>query len=204
RGTVMPSLVGSYLYADEGSGRLWRVGYDATGKSFNDLLLETGLAITSFGEDLAGELYVCSAGDGKIYKLAPTGPETPTNFPQKLSATGCFSPDNLSQPSASLFAYDVNTPLWSDGADKRRWLQLPAGGQIHVKDDGDWDLPIGTVLIKEFSFDGKKVETRLLVHHDDGDWGGYSYEWSDDQTDATLLPSSRTKDLGNGKSWYFP
>jgi hypothetical protein len=60
------------------------------------------------------------------------------------------------------------------------------------------------VLIKEFSIDGKRVETRLLVHHDDGDWAGYSYEWSDDQMDATLLLSSKTKDLGNGKSWYFP
>ena len=42
------------------------------------------------------------------------------------------------------------------------------------------------------------------MHHDDGDWGGYSYEWNDAQTDATLLPSSKTKDLGDGQSWYFP
>jgi hypothetical protein len=60
------------------------------------------------------------------------------------------------------------------------------------------------VLIKEFSVGGKRVETRLLVHHDDGDWAGYSYEWADDQSDATLLPASKTKDLGNGQSWYFP
>ena len=83
-------------------------------------------------------------------------------------------------------------------------MALPDGGQIHVNDDGDWDLPIGTVLMKEFSLGGKRVETRLLVHHDDGDWAGYSYEWSDDQTDATLLPASKTKDLGNGQTWYFP
>ena len=204
RGTAIPSLVGSYLYADYGSGRLWRVGYDATGKAFNDLLLETGKNIASFGEDLDGELYVISLGDGKVYKLVPAGPPSMTNFPMTLSATGCFSPDANSLPSATLFPYDVNTALWSDGATKRRWIQLPAGGQIHVNDDGDWDLPIGTVLIKEFSVGGKKIETRLFVHHDDGDWGGYSYEWADDQSDATLLPSSKTKDLGNGMSWYFP
>jgi uncharacterized repeat protein (TIGR03806 family) len=204
RGTAMPSLVGSYIYADEGSGRMYRVAYDATGKTSNELLLETGKNITSFGEGLDGELYVSSYGDGKVYKLAPSGPPTTTNFPMTLSATGCFSPDVPAQPSASLFGYEVNTALWSDGADKRRWLQLPPGGLIHVNDDGDWDLPIGTVLIKEFSVGGKRVETRLLVHHDDGDWGGYSYEWSDDQTDATLLPASKTKDLGNGQSWYFP
>jgi uncharacterized repeat protein (TIGR03806 family) len=204
RGTAMPSLVGSYIYVDEGSGRMWRVAYDAAGKTSNELLLETGKNLTSFGEGIDGELYVTSVGDGIVYKLAPTGAQPPTNFPMTISATGCFSPDVPAQASASLFAYDVNTALWSDGADKRRWMQLPPGGMIHANADGDWDLPVGTVLIKEFSFGGKRVETRLLVHHDDGDWGGYSYEWSDDQTDATLLLSSKTKDLGNGQSWYFP
>ena len=204
RGTAMPSLVGSYLYADYGSGRLWRVGYDATGKATNELLLETGKNIASFGEGLDGELYAVSLGDGVIYKLVPAGPPTTSNFPMTISATGCFSPDANAQPSASLFAYDVNMALWSDGATKRRWIQLPPGGLIHVDADGDWDLPVGTVLIKEFSVGGKRIETRLFVHHDDGDWGGYSYEWADDQSDATLLPASKTKDLGNGMTWYFP
>jgi len=205
RGTAMPDLVGSYIYVDEGSGRMLRVGFDAmTGKATNELLLETGKTIVSFGEDVDGELYAVSYGDGKIYKLVPAGPPSTTSFPQTLSATGCFAPDVPAEPSASLFAYDVNTALWSDGADKRRWMQLPPGGLIHVNADGDWDLPIGTVLIKEFSIGGKRIETRLFVHHDDGDWGGYSYEWNDAQTDATLLPSSKTKDLGNGQSWYFP
>jgi uncharacterized repeat protein (TIGR03806 family) len=204
RGTAMPELVGSYLYVDEGSGRMYRVAYDAAGKTSNEVLLETGKTIVSFGEGIDGELYVVSYGDGKIYKLVPAGAPPMTTFPQTLSATGCFNPTVSAQPSASLFAYDVNTALWSDGADKRRWVQLPAGGLIHVNSDGDWDLPIGTVLIKEFSIGARRVETRLLVHHDDGDWAGYSYEWSDDQTDATLLPSSKTKDLGNGQSWYFP
>jgi uncharacterized repeat protein (TIGR03806 family) len=204
RGTAMPSLVGSYIYVDEGSGRMWRVGYDATGKTTNDLLLETGKNIASFGEGLDGELYAVSYGDGKIYKLVPSGPPPTTTFPQTISATGCFSPDVNATPSASLFAYDVNMALWSDGAAKRRWVQLPAGGMIHVNADGDWDLPIGTVLIKEFSVGGKRIETRLLVHHTDGDWAGYSYEWADDQSDAALLPSSKMKDVGNGQTWYFP
>jgi hypothetical protein len=41
--------------------------------------------------------------------------------------------------------------------------------------DGDLDLPIGSVLMKEFSIEGRKIETRLLVRHDDGDWAGYAY-----------------------------
>jgi glucose/arabinose dehydrogenase len=54
RGAAMPEMVGSYIYVDEGSGRMWRVAYDAAGKTSNELLLETGLNITSFGEGPAG------------------------------------------------------------------------------------------------------------------------------------------------------
>jgi len=81
RGTAIPSLVGSYLYADYGSGRLWRVGYDAMGNATNELLLETGKNIDSFGEGLDGELYVVSLGDGAIYKLVPAGPPSTSSFP---------------------------------------------------------------------------------------------------------------------------
>src|SRR5262249_21956789 len=48
-----------------------------------------------------------------------------------------------------------------------------------------------------------RIETRLLVHHDDGEWMGYSYRWSDDAQDATLLDDGDTRDLG-GQTWHFP
>ncbi|MDB4968567.1 MAG: hypothetical protein JWN44_4256 [Myxococcales bacterium] len=204
RGKGVPSLEGSYLFADYGSGRLWRIVYDAAGKGKKELLLETGKNISSFGEGLDGEIYVVVISNGRIYKLV-TGPIMPgTNFPQVLSATGCVDPQAPSVPSPGLIPYDVNVPLWSDGADKRRWLSLPPTGQIHINADGDWDLPIGTILVKEFADGARRIETRLLVRHDDGEWAGYSYEWLDDQTDAVLLPSSKTKDLGGGRSWFFP
>ena len=94
-------------------------------------------------------------------------------------------------------------PLWSDGADKERCLALPPGGKISVREDGDWDLPIGTVLVKHFRLQGKLVETRLFMHHDDGDWGGYSYEWNEAQTEATLLPGAKIKTVGT-QQWLFP
>src|SRR4029077_20281832 len=101
------------------------------------------------------------------------GPTQPsTGFHDRLSATRCVDAASPAQPSTAMY-YDVNMPLWSDGASKRRWLSLPANGKIHIGADGHWDLPVGTVLIKEFSVGGKRVETRLLMHHDDGDWGGY-------------------------------
>ena len=204
RGAGVPSLVGSYLFGDYGSGRVWRIVYDVAGKAQRELLLESGKNISSFGEDLAGEVYLVSYGDGRILKLV-TGPTSPgAPFPQRLSATGCVDALHPWETTVGVMPYDVNMPLWSDGADKRRWLWLPVGGQVHIGSDGHWELPLGSVLIKEFSVAGKRVETRLLVHHDDGDWAGYSYEWLDDQSDALLLPSSKSRDLGGGKHWYYP
>ncbi len=42
------------------------------------------------------------------------------------------------------------------------------------------------------------------MHHDDGGWAGYSYEWLDDQSDAILLPAGKTKPLPNGQLWAYP
>jgi uncharacterized repeat protein (TIGR03806 family) len=68
---------------------------------------------------------------------------------------------------------------------------------------GHLDLPIGSVLMKTFSLGGKRIETRLFVHHADGDWAGYTYEWNDAETDATLLPSSKSKAVG-AQTWTYP
>jgi uncharacterized repeat protein (TIGR03806 family) len=204
RGKGIPTLEGDYVFGDYGAGRIWRIVYDANGKGQRDELLETGKNISSFGEGLDGEVYVVSYQEGKIFRLVTAATQPVTNFPQRLSATGCVDPRAPADSSIGLIPYDVNVALWSDGADKRRWLSLPPDGKIHINADGDWDLPIGTVLVKEFSVGGQRVETRLLIHHSDGEWAGYSYEWLADQTDAVLLPASKTKDLGNGQTWYFP
>ena len=128
----------------------------------------------------------------------------PTNvdaLPSKLSQTGCVNPTNVKAFAASVIPYDVNSPLWSDGADKTRGLALPTGAKIHVNnctttptecpqgsaDDGKWIFPVGTVLVKDFRFDGKLLETRLFVHQDVVTWVGYSYAWDEAQTDATIV-----------------
>jgi hypothetical protein len=58
--------------------------------------------------------------------------------------------------------------------------------------------------LETFELAGKRVETRMLVRHDDGEWAGYTYEWLDDESDALLLPSSKAKSLPGGHTWYFP
>ena len=52
--------------------------------------------------------------------------------------------------------------LWSDQADKSRWVYVPECDAIDTSDMDDWSLPVGTRLWKEFVVDGKRVETRLL------------------------------------------
>ena len=68
RGSRVPSLKGAYLYGDFCSGRIWGLIYDGQEVSDNQLLLDSSLQISSFGEDEAGELYILSF-DRKIYRL---------------------------------------------------------------------------------------------------------------------------------------
>ena len=142
----------------------------------------------------------------------------------KLSQTGCVTPTNPKKLAASVIPYEVNSPLWSDGADKTRGLALPEGGKIHVKncaatpaecpsvrdrtDDGRWVLPPGTVLVKSFLFDNKLLETRLFVQFADKSWAGYSYKWDEAQTDATLVGETRDQvSFNTGQrtvAWHYP
>src|SRR5262245_46399422 len=52
--------------------------------------------------------------------------------------------------------------LWSDGATKTRWVYLPPGTSIDARNDDNWEFPVGTRFWKEFAFNGRKVETRML------------------------------------------
>jgi glucose/arabinose dehydrogenase len=70
RGPRLPALQGYYLYADFCSGRLWGMRYDGPrGPEGPVLFADTGLRISSFGEDEAGEVYLLDY-DGGIYRLA--------------------------------------------------------------------------------------------------------------------------------------
>jgi len=67
RGAAFPELVGSYIFGDYGSGRIWALRYDGMNRT-NSELAATGVRITSFGLDQKGELYIC-ASDGYVYRL---------------------------------------------------------------------------------------------------------------------------------------
>lgn len=69
RGNKLPSLAGAYVFGDFCSGTVWGMRYDGTSVTDSIRLAESGLNITSFGQDLAGEIYILSRNDG-IYRLA--------------------------------------------------------------------------------------------------------------------------------------
>ena len=173
-----------------------------------------------------------TAGQGGqvAWPAPPTLPQTCVPFAdmnqpiQMLSQTGCVSPTNPTALAPSVIPYEVNSPLWSDGADKTRGMALPNGAKIHVvncsanpsecpgsrdyADDGKWKLPVGTVMVKSFLFDGKLLETRLFMHFSATTWGGFSYKWDAAQTDATLETNDRDEEsFATGQQtvdWHFP
>lgn len=75
RGKAIPSLFGSYLYADYVSGKIWALDYDQRAKTVkgNHAIASPLLTTITFGEDEEGEAYFAIvSGDGKgIFKLVP-------------------------------------------------------------------------------------------------------------------------------------
>ena len=72
RGSRLPALIGTYVFGDFCSGRIWGLGYDGISVTYKGLLADSGLNITSFGQDSAGELYILSR-DGGIYQFSEPG-----------------------------------------------------------------------------------------------------------------------------------
>jgi glucose/arabinose dehydrogenase/mono/diheme cytochrome c family protein len=196
-GSKLPDLRGAYLYGDWSTGKIWGVRHDKGKITWHKELADTTLQITGFGLDSKGELLIVDWGSG-IYQLEPSPRETAsTKFPDKLSETGLFVSVKDHRPDPALIPYSVNAPLWSDGADKERFIALPGTSQIDFTTERGWNFPDGTVLVKTFSLNlgqgdlasKRRIETRLLTRQQ-GKWAGYSYLWNDEQTEATLVASA--------------
>jgi glucose/arabinose dehydrogenase len=145
RGAGAPSLRGAYVHGDYGSGTVWALVHDGTAVTSNTVLGDLS-SLTSFGEDADGEVYLCSF-DGSIYRFEESGGTGGGPFPQTLSATGLFTSTAALAPAPGLIEYDVNSPLWSDGASKRRWIALPGTARIAFHATEAWTFPVGTVLV---------------------------------------------------------
>ncbi len=203
RGSRVPSLQGKYVYADFVSSSVWVLTVDANLNVTDHVdLAVASQNVSAFGEDEAGELYVVGYG-GTIYAIRGDSSSDPlAGFPEQLSDTGLFSDLANLTPASGLLEYSVRTPLWTDHAGKQRWLALPNGTKITFSSTGNWEFPVGTILVKQFDMEmtagdpstARHLETRVLVRQT-GNWVGATYRWNSGQTDADLLHAAATETL---------
>lgn len=106
--------------------------------------------------------------------------------PAQLSAHPCIDPSTL-RPTRELVPYGVNAPLWSDGAEKFRYIALPEESYFVIDERGAWELPPDGVLIKEFERDGQRFETRFVVRDRGGAYRFYTYAFLDGNGEATRV-----------------
>lgn len=95
-------------------------------------------------------------------------------------------------PNEGVLPYDLNSPLFTDYAQKARFVWMPEGTSAAYTTDHVLEFPEGAVLIKNFYYFnneatpeiGKRIlETRLLINRGN-EWEAVSYIWNDEQTDA--------------------
>jgi uncharacterized repeat protein (TIGR03806 family) len=128
----------------------------------------------------------------------------PVGRKDKLSAYGFFT-GKLSdlKPAEHVIPYSLNMPLFSNYAEKLRFVVVPENKMAAYNDSVVFDFPVGTILIKNFYYPSdfrkpealrKILETRLLVHQPSG-WEAWPYIWNDEQTDAVYDPAGETKQI---------
>lgn len=134
-----------------------------------------------------------TASDPAPVNQAAIAAETP---PERLSSYRFFVDAAGRTANAGVTAYDLATPLWSDDALKFRYVYIPPGAQAQYRDDGVFEFPVGTVLIKSFAYpadmrapddDVRLLETRLLIRRPDG-WAALPYVWNEDGSEALYAP----------------
>jgi len=119
---------------------------------------------------------------------------------EKLSEYNFFqSPLYKLSPNKSVLPYDLINPLFSDYAQKARFVWMPEGYSARCLENGELDFPIHTVLIKNFFYKEathkkKIVETRLLIKKEQG-WDPLTYVWNDEQTEAIYTVAGDFKEI---------
>lgn len=133
---------------------------------------------------------LAAAGCEDFRQCDAPDPARQAALPAALSQTGLYADIAAGVLASDVVAYEPGFELWSDGAEKRRFIRLPPGAQIDTGDQDAWQFPEGTRLWKEFRSDGVLVETRVLakVGSAPEDWAALAYVWNADGADALATP----------------
>ncbi|WP_020528001.1 SO2930 family diheme c-type cytochrome [Flexithrix dorotheae] len=114
---------------------------------------------------------------------------------QKLSEYHLFKGTlaNLT-PNEKVLPYDLNSPLFTDYAFKKRFVYMPDGSSANYVESEAFEFPKGAILVKNFYYpaDFRKpeenirlLETRLLINRGEK-WEALTYLWNDEQSEAEL------------------
>ena len=228
RSPELSEFEGQYICGDYAKRTVFVLDYDEnTGLSTKQILFDfLPDDISSFGTDHQQNIYICRNGNAtNLYKVAASA-GSPSSYPATLSATGAFSDLANLTPSAGLIPYDMTEPFWSDRAEKKRWMAIPNDGshnmpdeQINFSENGDWDFPIGSVLIKHFDLPTdetnpsvvRRLETRFSIKALNGNFYFLTYKWRADGSDADLLTTAvdesysiTTASGSYSQLWHYP
>ncbi|HEY8568472.1 PQQ-dependent sugar dehydrogenase, partial [Microbulbifer sp.] len=199
RGNTLPGLSGRFVFGDYVTKRIWSI-VDGEAKSLISEAFPENIA--SFGTDLSGDTLLVSTygveygGQSTIYKVVDDDAEAAV-IPAKLSQTGLFSDLQKLSPVSGVLEYSLNTQGWFDGASTRHFIALPNDSQIDFEATENWQLPVGTVLVKHQSIataenPAQPFTTSVLFRQDTGKWQAANYYWNSAGNDADLVTESLT------------
>lgn len=220
-GKMLPELQGAYVYADYETGKIWALWHDGAQITRHEEIADTPFAVVTFAQGEDGELLFAHYGSpGSVHRLVRNpAAGRPVTFPHKLSETGLFSDVVKQVPSPGVLPFNIQAPMWADGASARRFIGMVAGGggidtKVSIdkktgRPKGKMTWPKNAVLAKTLSLEMKQgdaasvmnIETQLL-HFDGEAWNAYSYRWNDSGTDAELVIAAgaeRKLDLAGNK-----
>lgn len=165
------------------------------------------LAVASSACDSGGNWRTRGSSSGAVSSAACEAERRDSldGLPASLQCAGLYRDVRTKEVLDGVREYAPAVALWSDGAHKQRWVSLPEGTQIEATSSGDWVFPVGTAFFKEFSVDGKRVETRTFRKASEDHWVRTSYQWNDDETAATRTDGADLDDVQlNGSPYHIP
>lgn len=112
---------------------------------------------------------------------------------ETLGAYGLFTDAQADAPAEGVAPYELINPLFSDHSTKDRYVFVPDDKRADWSDEDVFGFPVGSVLVKTFSYaETGKIETRLLIHKETG-WKAFPYVWNEDKTEAKYAPIGKKK-----------
>ena len=124
--------------------------------------------------------------------------EPDVGLPTDVFCTGLYVNRDNARFASDVMPYTPGVVLWSDGAEKRRYLYLPPSTTIDTSNMDAWKFPVGTKAWKEFRVDGVLIETRLFRKRDASTWDSGTYVWDSATGTATLNTAPKGVILPSG------